>query len=1056
MEVVGTDVIDASKPTISTVVLLIVTLGNTNRDSGIFQNFIADRTFTAPAHGIGQINVGLITPISDNIRTHGSIGKIGLNGPQQYMAGTGIHLYHPLILSLERVSHISHALLCRPGQNHVRSIATVHIQAQNGHSGAGHLSRTAAQLTIGIVTKSPNLLGIGTIIVQSQHHGKARRIGISTVRTTGCNRHSALEVFTLTAHRAVRSQSPEISGTANHIIGTPLDLHGDRDMILISNIIGLLTNTKLTFFIPAPGHHRTVGTQGNGMTVGGINSHNMAQIVCRIVGSIGAYGSTVHHPNRCGPVQRAVAAHVAAVTQLAPVIITPSIDVTVLIQCQTEVISGSDGHNIVEISGFCLCFGLCANTDLLGSSGIVGVPNTQLAHIVLAPGIHIAILTQRQSKVPACSNGGNIMQIGIRPYNTMTSGSQSATIPGKYTISLLAANSADKVIDLLLTHQNLLQIGTISIAAVTQLVIIILAPGPNGTVGPQKNRVSVTRLHLRHRNGGSIFILYMDDQQVGISDPTAYRITAVPMVGVSIVETNRSSAKPVILLSREGVGITCILHRQQALIQDLYFPSTSRMESICHLGICVLCCPEVKANILLTEELIHIHRNRLTARDGSIGEGSRLGRHIINIVAVPGGIIDEDILFTHACAHGIGAIGIGSVAQTAIIVITRGINIAVDTDDHRMAITSGRHKGGLNIVIILWIRIGSRRLVAEQGQSRRISNGSVTQAKLPAAVQTPSVSLIGLLDAGHILPHLSKTEVATSGDGSNVPDTIDRNGIPAKTASASVAQLTIGVQSPGINPIPICRLIRCVAAGQRHGVSRARRYGDDARQAGLSIFHNLFRGQFSVIIAHIAAAQAQPSIAADAPGVNTTVGTDDQTMMVTGGNVNDIAHVSATAGTAETDRENLHGVTRIIAHLAQIITAPSIYAAGVGQRHGPSLTCRHHNDIGQLSTSIIQRTDQCRRRGVDLAVNTQLAIVIETPSIDLALCRNSQAMVSARSNIFDYFPIRNLNLNHIIPVSGVTIVFPVIAGNIVVSTGITQLTVGIVAPSPNGTIALQR
>ena len=33
--------------------------------------------------------------------------------------------------------------------------------------------------------------------------------------------------------------------------------------------------------------------------------------------------------------------------------------------------------------------------------------------------------------------------------------------------------------------------------------------------------------------------------------------------------------------------------------------------------------------------------HRDTARDGSIGEGSRLGRHIINIVAVPGGIIDE-------------------------------------------------------------------------------------------------------------------------------------------------------------------------------------------------------------------------------------------------------------------------------------------------------------------------------------------------------------------------------------------------------------------------------
>ena len=104
---------------------------------------------------------------------------------------------------------------------------------------------------------------------------------------------------------------------------------------------------------------------------------------------------------------------------------------------------------------------------------------TGLTPVVVAPGIHKAILGQGQCVLAAHSDC-----LGIGQHQGAVSQGLLVIDPGSGRI-----------------QYHLYREGVIHSGAVTQLRLVVLAPVPNGTIGPDQGRMGVTGRHLSHRGG---------------------------------------------------------------------------------------------------------------------------------------------------------------------------------------------------------------------------------------------------------------------------------------------------------------------------------------------------------------------------------------------------------------------------------------------------------------------------------------------------------------------------------------------------------------------------
>ena len=645
-------------------------LDDPDRLAGVLTDQIAHLTLTAPAHDIDQVDIGPTPPALGQVGGIVAVTHIRLDGPQHHMARTAFQLDYSLVgKAAGGRGHGLHLITAHGGgavsNNIVRSL---HVQSQNGRSRAGQDRGISSQLSVSVTAQTIDFLLSG--VVDGEDQAIARCIGVVDIRAASSKGHCPLEELT------------KISGAALHITFAPLDLCRGHNVALFSNIIGGFTDTQLAHLVAAPCYHGAVGAKCHNMTICSGNIYNMSQIVIGIALSMGTGSSAVDHPDRNVP-GGGSKSPVIAVAQFQSIVVTPSIDITILIQRQGIVIARSDGHNVVEIGLLCISGILRTQQHLHGGSTGFIFAAAQLTGAAKTPGINIAVPAQCQGMIPAHSNGHDILQIGVLKRADATLGQGTITIHVAGINGFSANITAEAVT--LLSSQRLHLIGTVGIGAIAQLVATVKAPGPDSTVGSQQDRVGIACIYHRHGFSGFVVILHQQAHQIGVS-------VLLSILGVVKVEADVSGAKAVGLLSLKGVLVTIIAHGHQTGIENFHLNVAASEQSAL-----ILAGAKIKADILLPVEVTGINSYAtVTITDGCIAQGGSV-RPVIGSGSI--GIVDDYILLPNTGANREFAIGIGPVTQGAVVIVTRTIHIALSAQHHRVVITDGHCEGRLGIIL---------------------------------------------------------------------------------------------------------------------------------------------------------------------------------------------------------------------------------------------------------------------------------------------------------------------------------------------------------------------
>ena len=265
-------------------------------------------------------------------------------------------------------------------------------------------------------------------------------------------------------------------------------------------------------------------------------------------------------------------------------------------------------------------------------------------------------------------------------------------------------------------------------------------------------------------------------------------------------------------------------------------------------------------------------------------------------------------------------------------------------------------------------------------------------------------------------------------------------GIGHSDARGAQTQLTHRILAPGIH---------IASPGQSQGVAGAGGYSNDLFQMAVSggVIDLLGRNLAADIVA-----QTQLFIGIKTPTVNTAVGTGDHAVVIAAGNADHVGHVTAAPVAPDADGMGPAAVA-VITQLAAVILAPTVDLAVLGQSQGPQVTGRHLKNVLHPVAGIVQSHYQLGRRSVGPVTGTQLALIVAAPSVHIALGGDRQTVVVTRSHIDHYLIGRDLDLNGVI--LDLFAVGVGAAGTVLIRHAVAQLAIGIVAPCPQGTVALQ-
>ena len=447
--------------------------------------------------------------------------------------------------------------------------------------------------------------------------------------------------------------------------------------------IGLgVTVTGLTADADTPCIYGAVGAQCDNGIDAHVDIDDMTEIVVGILVGIGSGGSAIDHllghvAGLDGSLGILVAVIiVAGVTQVSIVSVAPGVDHAVPIQGQGYAVTGGHLDNILQI-----VLALSIRHDGAGALGQYPLGNAhglvvtqtiaQLALIVGAPGVNIATLGNRQAVILTGGHSDDVGQVVHAVHSHLVA-----------VVHAVAGTDLDEITPIhqdVIDHRIALIVNALD-HALAQLAGGAKTPGPDSTVGPQHQGVSIAAVHL-----GRCFRRF-----VGIQD-LHREYLGVDLAGGSVLQGNHhgSLAGAGLLRGLQGTGGAGAVHRYNGGIGSRHGPG----EHV-HIGQLVFAVKDGHTPVLPDIEVEVIQR-MLTGRHRGAGAGGiRLlqddGRSIgMNLGA---GAVEHHAVLPDAHPDRLPLLGGAGIAHGAPVGLPKVVEIAVSADDAGVVVTGADGK----------------------------------------------------------------------------------------------------------------------------------------------------------------------------------------------------------------------------------------------------------------------------------------------------------------------------------------------------------------------------
>ena len=292
---------------------------------------------------------------------------------------------------------------------------------------------------------------------------------------------------------------------------------GGVGAVVVQSHIGL-AHTVLAIAIQTPGIYRAVVPQGHGMVAACGDRYDMSQIAVGL--SHRSHSASQTGMDQvglgvlvaCGSAAPGCTGEVPAVAHLQGVVFAPGIDITILGQCQGEVVAGRHCNDVLQILSFhtvgigedlhILRPHIAARQDLDSLGPYSGRTVAQLSIGVVAPGIDIAIMGQGQGMF---QSGGDRADVGQEPPLLHRATGSCKVHPRAVGDNIVSPHLAG--------------VTAVLGKGVTQLISIIAAKGPHGTVRTEHHGVKVAAVYLGYADRRLIAVndLQRHDHGIGLA-----------------------------------------------------------------------------------------------------------------------------------------------------------------------------------------------------------------------------------------------------------------------------------------------------------------------------------------------------------------------------------------------------------------------------------------------------------------------------------------------------------------------------------------------------------
>ena len=832
------------------------------------------------------------------------------------------------------------------------------------------------------------------------------------------------------------------------------DLGGGLDVSLVVTVAGLSVGGI------TPGEDRPVGPQGHGGVLGGVDIHHMAQVIIGVPGGIGAGGGAVDHPDGGGDVVLLVdagahAGGVGGVAQLAAAAAAPGVHAALVVQRQGEAPARGHLDDAAEIIAVGGGGGDAGRPHPLGHvhSGGAVSADADLAGLVVAPGVHEPAGGHGHGVLPAGGHGDDVGQVVHAVHRHLIGNGHAG-----------ASLHPDGV-------------GSVGGGIVAQLALGAQAPGPDGAVGPQQDGVGVAAHDLGGGHGGGVGVL---DEQ---GDHQGKDLGAV-VIG----DHGGGLAGAVGLLGGEGVGGARGRHVYNGGIGDRDGELGQVQPTDLHVGGFKGVHALVAAQVEIRQIQGIAHR-RHRGRGIALAQDNAAGVGIADVIGggAVGSVQDEDAVLPDAGADGHLVLGGAGVAHGAHVALTEGVDIAVPAD-HGGVMIAGSHGIGHGGEVSLLAGVHALAELGGRGQGLVNAGGpgggggqALGVADLAVGVLAPGVhQIIGAQDGAGGGGHLQGDGRHMAAIGGDVHDVVQighaARGVGHRLGvlgadhravgpdpdgqgcgdGAPVTQLAVGVVAPGKD--------RAVAA-QRHGEAVA---GGDPGHGGEigAVVRDPGRGGRGGVHLDLdggglgdGGGVAQLAGGVGAPGKDRAVGSQGHGVVLTARDGHQVVHIAAAVVAPQA-----HGVADIVAgvdaQLAGGVLAPDIGLAVGGEDHGEVIARRSPDGVGDGVGLVVHAPGEDGNSSVHLGLAlalqiAQLAVIVAAPGKDPAFHRDGHPVVAAGGDMGDPVVMALLRGEDDLDGHRLAALVVFVATVVVEGQVGAQLAVEVVAPGPHRAVGAQ-